>query len=114
VTTVTRDGIATEIRRAWAAAVLACMGVSSAILGRARCIRSTWQQKAANPSGQVLPEAVPGIVSLIFWSLIIVISIKYPILIVRADNHGEGGIPALLAFFVDQLDPTPRRTRLTG
>jgi KUP system potassium uptake protein len=33
----------------------------------------------------------------IFWSLIIVISIKYAILIMRADNHGEGGILALLA-----------------
>jgi K+ transporter len=33
---------------------------------------------------------VLGIVSLIFWSLIIVVSIKYAILIMRADNHGEG------------------------
>ena len=45
--------------------------------------------KSASPNGQVLPEAVLGIVSLIFWSLIIVISIKYAILIMRADNHGE-------------------------
>jgi KUP system potassium uptake protein len=43
------------------------------------------------------PEAVLGIVSLIFWSLIVVISIKYALLIMRADNHGEGGILALLA-----------------
>jgi KUP system potassium uptake protein len=40
---------------------------------------------------------VVGIVSLIFWSLIIVISVKYAILIMRASNHGEGGILALLA-----------------
>src|SRR5262249_19032173 len=53
--------------------------------------------KAASPSGQVSPDAVLGIVSLIFWSLIIVVSIKYAILIMRADNHGEGGILALLA-----------------
>ncbi|MGA3158893.1 MAG: KUP/HAK/KT family potassium transporter, partial [Steroidobacteraceae bacterium] len=37
------------------------------------------------------------IVSLIFWSLIVVISIKYAVLIMRANNHGEGGILALLA-----------------
>ena len=43
--------------------------------------------------------------SLIFWSLIIVISIKYAILIMRADNHGEGGILALLALI------SPRRAR---
>ena len=51
------------------------------------------------------PEAVLGIVSLIFWSLIIVISIKYAILIMRADNHGEGGILALLALV------SPRRAK---
>jgi KUP system potassium uptake protein len=48
---------------------------------------------------------VLGIVSLIFWSLIIVISIKYAILIMRADNHGEGGILALLALI------SPRRAK---
>ena len=53
--------------------------------------------KTASPAGAVAPEAVLGIVSLIFWSLIIVISIKYAILIMRASNHGEGGILALLA-----------------
>jgi hypothetical protein len=53
----------------------------------------------------VPPEAVLGIVSLIFWSLIIVISIKYAILIMRADNHGEGGILALLALV------SPRRAK---
>jgi KUP system potassium uptake protein len=40
---------------------------------------------------------VLGVVSLIIWSLILVISLKYAILILRADNRGEGGIVALLA-----------------
>ena len=48
------------------------------------------------------PQAIIGIVSLIFWSLIVVISIKYAILIMRADNHGEGGILALLALVSPQ------------
>jgi len=48
---------------------------------------------------------VLGVVSLIFWSLIVVISIKYAILIMRADNHGEGGILALLALI------SPRRAK---
>lgn len=38
-----------------------------------------------------------GILSLIFWTLVIIISIKYLVVIFRADNHGEGGILALLA-----------------
>ncbi len=38
-----------------------------------------------------------GILSLIFWTLMLVISLKYLIILLRADNHGEGGILALLA-----------------
>ena len=41
--------------------------------------------------------AVLGVLSLIFWLLIIVISIKYLVILFRADNEGEGGILALLA-----------------
>ena len=45
----------------------------------------------------VEPTAVLGVLSLIFWSLILVISIKYLVFILRADNRGEGGILALTA-----------------
>jgi KUP system potassium uptake protein len=40
---------------------------------------------------------VLGILSLIFWSLTIVVSLKYVVFMMRADNHGEGGIMAMLA-----------------
>jgi len=43
------------------------------------------------------PENIIGVLSLIFWSLIIVISIKYLAFVLRADNHGEGGILSLAA-----------------
>ncbi len=43
------------------------------------------------------PEAVLGILSLILWALIILVSIKYVLILLRADNHGEGGILALMA-----------------
>ncbi|HVR40788.1 MAG TPA: KUP/HAK/KT family potassium transporter, partial [Thermoanaerobaculia bacterium] len=43
------------------------------------------------------PETVLGILSLIFWSLVIVISIKYLVFVMRADNRGEGGILALMS-----------------
>ncbi|MBU8895721.1 potassium transporter Kup [Corallococcus sp. H22C18031201] len=43
------------------------------------------------------PENVMGVLSLIFWSLIIVVSVKYLIFVMRADNRGEGGILALMA-----------------
>ncbi len=41
--------------------------------------------------------AIYGCVSLIFWSLIVVVTLKYVFLILRADNHGEGGVMALAA-----------------
>src|SRR5207237_1813922 len=53
--------------------------------------------KAASVGGMPNSEAVLGVVSLILWSLILIISLKYAILILRADNRGEGGIVALLA-----------------
>jgi KUP system potassium uptake protein len=40
-------------------------------------------------------EAVIGAISLIFWSLIIIVTIKYIVFILRADNKGEGGVIAL-------------------
>jgi KUP system potassium uptake protein len=43
------------------------------------------------------PENILGILSLIFWSLIMVISIKYVLFVMRANNRGEGGIMALMA-----------------
>ncbi|MGH9893271.1 MAG: potassium transporter Kup, partial [bacterium] len=45
----------------------------------------------------VTPENVLGVLSLIFWSLILVISVKYLVFVLRADNRGEGGILALAA-----------------
>ncbi len=53
------------------------------------------------------PLAVLGIVSLIFWSLTLVVVAKYLTFVVRADNHGEGGILALLALAEPQ-GHTPR------
>ena len=43
------------------------------------------------------PPNILGVLSLIFWSLIIVISIKYLVFVLHADNHGEGGILSLTA-----------------
>src|SRR5437764_8211000 len=40
-------------------------------------------------------RAVLGVVSLIFWSLMIVVTVKYVLFIMRADNNGEGGVLAL-------------------
>ena len=46
---------------------------------------------------QLTPSHVLGVLSLIFWALILIVSLKYQALVLRADNRGEGGILALLA-----------------
>lgn len=51
------------------------------------------------------PENVLGILSLIFWSLIIIISVKYLVFVLRADNQGEGGILALTALVMPRESP---------
>ncbi|RMF22007.1 MAG: potassium transporter Kup, partial [Deltaproteobacteria bacterium] len=48
----------------------------------------------------VTPDNVLGVLSLIFWSLILVISVKYLMLVMRADNRGEGGILALMTLVI--------------
>jgi KUP system potassium uptake protein len=78
--------------QALASAALACMGVVFGDIGTSPLYALSVTLKTAGPGGTVAPEAVVGVVSLIFWSLIVVISIKYTLLIMRADNHGEGGI----------------------
>jgi KUP system potassium uptake protein len=50
-----------------------------------------------------------GAVSVIFWGLMMVVTLKYVILILRADNRGEGGIMALTALAAHAAGSTPRR-----
>jgi KUP system potassium uptake protein len=59
----------------------------------------------SDPPLAATPGNVLGVLSLIFWALIVVISIKYLLLVMRADNRGEGGIVALVALL------NPRQTK---
>ena len=56
-------------------------------------------QQAFSPAYGLAPDAgnVLGVLSLVFWSLILVITVKYVAIILRADNRGEGGVLALMA-----------------
>jgi KUP system potassium uptake protein len=73
-------------------------------------------QTVFNPSD---PHPVPistdnvyGIVSLTFWSVMIIVTLTYVTLVMRADNNGEGGIMALITL-VRRLAPRGRRTAMT-
>src|SRR3954453_10031290 len=58
------------------------------------------------------PQGVLGVLSLVFWPLFIVVTIKYVTFIMRADNQGEGGILALTALALHGLRAGKRRTRI--
>src|SRR3954466_1122806 len=52
---------------------------------------------AASAGGDAAPQAVLGVLSLILWALIVVVTLKYVLILLRADNNGEGGTLALMA-----------------
>ncbi|RUL76893.1 potassium transporter Kup [Dyella choica] len=54
------------------------------------------------------PESIYGVLSLIFWAQIIVVSLKYVLFIMRADNKGEGGIMALMALALRGVGGQPK------
>jgi KUP system potassium uptake protein len=55
------------------------------------------KQVFANGHVPLTPTNVYGVLSLVFWTITVVVSIKYVVLILRADNNGEGGLIAMLA-----------------
>jgi KUP system potassium uptake protein len=59
------------------------------------------------------PADVYGVLSLVFWSLIIVVTVKYVAIVMRADNKGEGGILALMALASRTLKAGPMRQAAT-
>jgi KUP system potassium uptake protein len=61
------------------------------------------------PGIAVTPEHVLGLLSLIFWSLVLVILLKYVSVVLNADNKGEGGVLALTALVVNTARESPRR-----
>lgn len=79
-----------------AALALAALGVVFGDIGTSPlyALRECFRGSHAPPLG---PDAVLGILSLLLWSLLVIVAGKYVSLVMRVDNRGEGGILALLA-----------------
>jgi|SRR5579859_478606 len=77
----------------WAA--LSALGIVYGDLGTSPLY--TLQTVVEAIGGRFTPESALGILSLIVWTLIVTVSIKYCLFVMRADNHGEGGILALMS-----------------
>lgn len=82
-----------------AALALAALGIVFGDLGTSPLYA---MQEAFHGTHGVMPtpENVVGIVSLFLWSLILMVSVKYVLMLMQADNRGEGGLLALLALLV--------------
>ncbi|MCV2368035.1 potassium transporter Kup [Roseateles oligotrophus] len=57
------------------------------------------------------PDNILGVLSLLFWTMTIIVSIKYVVLILRADNNGEGGLIAMLALATNAVNDQPKLRR---
>ena len=58
----------------------------------------------AATAAEATPQAVLGVLSLILWALIVVVTLKYVVILLRADNNGEGGTLALMALAQRAVD----------
>jgi KUP system potassium uptake protein len=95
-------------RRRLAALTLGSIGVVYGDIGTSPlyAVRACFDQSGVS----LTPAAIFGLLSLIFWSLTIVVTLKYLVLVLRADNRGEGGILALMALVAGPED-RPNRWR---
>ena len=69
------------------------------------------KQVFANGHVPLTPHNIYGVLSLVFWTLTVIVSVKYVVLILRADNNGEGGLIAMLALASQAVRDRPNLRR---
>jgi KUP system potassium uptake protein len=87
--------------RSLSAATLGALGVVYGDIGTSPLY--ALREATAVAGGTTDIGAMLGVLSLIFWSLLIVISLKYIVVVLRMDNEGEGGVLSLVALVEDKL-----------
>lgn len=92
----------------WARLTLGALGVVYGDIGTSPLYTIRECFSASTGIAPTLPNVL-GILSLIFWSLILVVTVKYILFILRADNRGEGGTLALMVLVAEKLGHGPRR-----
>ncbi|HZV54555.1 MAG TPA: potassium transporter Kup [Rhodocyclaceae bacterium] len=97
-----------HVKQSTAAVALAAMGVVYGDIGTSP-LYTLKEVFGGHHPVPVAPDNVLGILSLVFWALVIAVSLKYVVFIMRADNRGEGGIMALTALAMRTSGASPRR-----
>ena len=96
----------TDTRRRLAALAVGAIGVVYGDIGTSPLY--TLQTTLSHDGMRPTPESIYGVLSLIFWAQILVVSLKYVVFIMRADNKGEGGIMALMALAQRSVREKPK------
>ena len=95
-----------ETKRRLAALAVGAVGVVYGDIGTSPLY--TLQTTLSHDGMKPTPESIYGVLSLIFWAQILVVSLKYVVFIMRADNKGEGGIMALMALAQRSVRSQPK------
>jgi len=95
-----------ETKRRLAALAVGAIGVVYGDIGTSPLY--TLQTTLSHDGMRPTPESIYGVLSLIFWAQILVVSLKYVVFIMRADNKGEGGIMALMALAQRSVREKPK------
>ncbi len=99
-------------RRRYATLTLGALGVVYGDIGTSPLYAIREVFAGASHAVPITPENILGVLSLFFWSLTVVVSVKYVLFVMRADNAGEGGIMALLALVQPIIESHPQANRL--
>ncbi len=101
-TTTTHHAHEPQGAKELAAVSLGALGVVYGDIGTSPLYAINECIKGVSEEGKhpVMPEDVLGILSLVFWALVLIICIKYLVFVLRADNKGEGGILSLAALVI--------------
>ena len=111
-TDIAVDGAAHRTRRAGTTELmLGALGVVFGDIGTSPLYAMQTVFTADNGAVKPTADQVYGVVSLMFWAITLIVSIKYVTFILRADNDGEGGIMALTAL-IQKLDFRSARTKM--
>ena len=96
---LTEDGSNTRSHAGFWALALGSIGVVYGDIGTSPlyALREAVVAASGPEHGELTREAVLGVVSLILWALIVVVTLKYVLILLRADNNGEGGTLTLMA-----------------
>ncbi len=86
--------------------VLGCIGVVYGDIGTSPLYAMRESLHAASRDGLTRDDVV-GVISLLIWTLALIVTLKYVVLIMRADNHGEGGTLSLVALVQNALGKRP-------